>query len=264
MDESLRSIYFNVSNPASFFSREKLFLADHRINPNVSREYVKDWLKSNFTYTLHYPARRYFDRNPTVVRGSHIQAQADLADMSQYAQQNDGIKYILTFIDCFSRYAFAVPVKSKHASNILEALKSILTNYQIEVLQTDRGTEFKNSQVEKLVKSYGIEHWFTNNQDIKCALVERFNRTLKARMFKYFTAKGTRRYIDVLPQLVDSYNHSIHRTLGISPVEVSRENEQELFARIYGFEDEVSLRSAALIGEREKPKFKKGDWVRVK
>jgi len=63
------------------------------------------------------------------------------------------------------------------------------------------------------------------NEDIKAAVVERFNRTLKGKMYRYFTAKHTRRYVDVLPEFLHSYTRTYHRSVGMAPVEVTPENE---------------------------------------
>jgi hypothetical protein len=65
------------------------------------------------------------------------------------------------------------------------------------------------------------------NDDIKAACVERFNRTLKTRMFRYFTARHTNRWLDVLQSLIESYNKSIHRSIGMAPNDVTRENSDQ-------------------------------------
>src|SRR5277367_5063068 len=69
--------------------------------------------------------------------------------------------------------------------------------------------------------------------DIKCAIVERFNRTLKSRMFKYFTAKGTRKYIDILDDLVVAYNSSHHRSINMRPIDVNKSNTPIVFKNLY-------------------------------
>ena len=128
----------------------------------------------------------------------HDQAQDDLVDMRQFSKDNQGYNYILTFIDVFTKEARAAPLKTKMQKEVSSALNKILEEYEVRSLQTDRGTEFKNKQVEHMIEGNFVDHFFTNNQDIKCAVVERFNRTLKAKMYKYFTAKGTRKWVDVL------------------------------------------------------------------
>ena len=51
-------------------------------------------------------------------------------------------------------------------------------------------------------------------------------------MWKYFTAKNTLKYMDVLQKLVYSYNHSRHRSIGMKPVDVTHENESITMATI--------------------------------
>ena len=53
----------------------------------------------------------------------------------------------------------------------------------------------------------------------KAALVERFNRTLKHRLWRYFTSKFTSKWTDVLQDAVHAYNHSVHRMIKKRPVE---------------------------------------------
>ena len=264
MDKILTTIYYDVDNPAGFSSVSKLYNAAKAIDPSINKEQVREWLRSEFTYTLHHPARRIFNRNKIIVNGKNVQAQADLVDMSNYAEHNDGYKFILTFIDCFSRVAHARAIKSKSAANVSAALESIIEDHPIACLQTDRGTEFVANTVTKMLKSHDIHSFVAYNQDIKCAIVERFNRTLKTRMFRYFTSKGTRKYIDVLQKLVDAYNKSIHSTLGITPSSVSEANQERLFKRMYGFANERALRSKALLMKRGEPQFRAGDIVRKK
>ncbi|XP_059487058.1 uncharacterized protein F54H12.2-like [Neocloeon triangulifer] len=67
----------------------------------------------------------------------------------------------------------------------------------------------------------------------KCGVVERVNRTLKERMHRYFTHKGTQNYIDVLPDLVKGYNNTVHSAIGRKPSEVNKENEKEVYRYLY-------------------------------
>ena len=54
----------------------------------------------------------------------------DLVDL-QFSEFNDGVKYLLAAIDCFTRYAFAVPLKSKKPTEIIQALPQIFKEYGI-------------------------------------------------------------------------------------------------------------------------------------
>jgi len=74
---------------------------------------------------------------------------------------------------------------------------------------------------------------YSTYSDKKASIVERVQRTIRGRLFKVFTARNTKKWIDVLPQLVESYNNSKHRTIGMNPNEVRPEHVQQLLKRIY-------------------------------
>jgi len=101
------------------------------------------------------------------------------------------------------------------------------------MVQSDKGTEFLNSTFQSMLRRRDIKFYTSENEDIKAAVVERFNRTLKTKMYRYFTAKNTRRYVDVLPDLLHSYNNTFHRSIGMSPAEVNDSNEELVRARLY-------------------------------
>ena len=106
-------------------------------------------------------------------------------------------------------------------------------------LQTDKGTEFTNAKVQRFLRERKIE-FFTTNSEMKAAIVERFNRTLKTKMWKYFTAQNTRRYVDVLQSLVNGYNQSYHRSIKMKPVDVRKSDS--LFIRHQLYAKTVSKR----------------------
>ena len=90
----------------------------------------------------------------------------------------------------------------------------------------DRGWEFYNKDVQKLVKLYSTE-----NEEKSC-VIERFNRTIKKKMFKYFSANNTRKFLHVLDLLVDQYNNTIHSSIKMTPKEASRkENENKVWRK---------------------------------
>uniref|UniRef100_A0A158P5N7 Integrase catalytic domain-containing protein n=1 Tax=Tetranychus urticae TaxID=32264 RepID=A0A158P5N7_TETUR len=84
-------------------------------------------------------------------------------------------------------------------------------------MKSDQGKEFLNSQVKQLFANNGINFFTSTDDVIKCAIVERFNRTLRTRIYRYLHYYNTRRYIDDLQKIVKSYNNSYHRTIQMSP-----------------------------------------------
>ena len=51
----------------------------------------------------------------------------------------------------------------------------------------------------------------------KAVVIERFNRTLKNIMWKYFTANNTRFFLDAFDQMVKNYNDKVHSTIKMTP-----------------------------------------------
>ena len=221
----MESVYYEASKPGSYGGVRPL--ARYGGMPVKT---VKGWLETQDTYTLHKPITKKFPRRKTFAKGIDDLFQADLADMTSY---NDGHSYILTCIDVFSRYAFAVPIKDKRGSTVAVAFEKIFAERVPNMLQTDRGTEFLNVQVQGVFRKYKIHHYFSLNDDIKAALIERFNRTLKSRLFRYMTRHHTSRWVDVLDDVVKSYNRSHHRSIGTAPIDVTPENEDEIARRQY-------------------------------
>jgi len=153
----------------------------------VPKKLVKRFLADQYSYTLHRPARKHFQRNSTRVSGIDQQWQVDLADMQALSRANHGIKYLMTCIDVFSKYAWVIPVKSKSASEITEAFRNLLEKLAYpripKRIQSDKGKEFLNKNVREYLQQNDIEH-FTTWSDQKAAVVERFNRTLKNRIWQ--------------------------------------------------------------------------------
>jgi len=90
-----------------------------------------------------------------------------------------------------------------------------------------------NSTFQSMLRERSIKFYTSENEDIKAAVVEHFNRTLKTKMFRYFTHENTRRYLNVLPDLIHSYNNTHHRSIGMAPVEVNVDNEDVVRNRLY-------------------------------
>ena len=76
-------------------------------------------------------------------------------------------------------------------------------------LRTDKGTEFINESFQQYLKKQGIQFYTAKNEP-KAAVVERVNRTLKSKLYRYFTGVTSLRYTDVLQDIVDSYNNTYH------------------------------------------------------
>jgi transposase InsO family protein len=249
-EEKLKEIYYNPSHPASLGSVAALASA-----AKVSLKQTKEWLRKQSTYTLHRQARKTYPSRKYYVSNIDEQWQMDLADMIAIKRQNNGYRYILTCIDILSRHAWARPLKTKQGKEVSLAIKDIFesSHRKPKRIQTDQGTEFYNVYVKRLLDENNIE-LFSVMSPKKCALVERWNRTLKSKIWKYFTSRNTYKWLEVLPNIVHAYNHSIHRTIKMRPVDVNEENSMVVWERLYG-KDKRNQRTLHNVDE--------GDLVRI-
>ena len=72
-------------------------------------------------------------------------------------------------------------------------------------------------------------------------MIERFNRTIKETMSKYFSANNTRKYIDVLDLLVEQYNNTIHSSSKMTPIEASLEFCRTILTPKFSIGDNVRI-----------------------
>ncbi|GAB1860707.1 Integrase core domain-containing protein [Camponotus japonicus] len=154
--------------------------------------------------------------------------------MRPYARHNRGHNYILTVIDALSKYAWAVSLKRKSGDEVARSLSGIAraSGRCPKNLQTDKGREFYNAEVRGFVEKREINHYSTYSV-LKASTVERFNRTLKNSMWKYFTLNGTYKWLDAPPRLVSEYNARKHRTIGMRPIDVTPARASRLLSTVY-------------------------------
>ena len=155
-----------------------------------------------------------------------------------------------------SKYAWVVPLKDKTGDSLIAAFDHIFKTLgrKPQRLQTDAGTEFLNRKFQAFLKREAVHHFVTYNQT-KAQIAERFNRTLKEKMWRYFQHVQRWRYIDVLPKLVWSYNHAVHRSIKMRPANVTWQNAQQVWHTLYD----------GMMGRRRQavPEFQVGDEVRI-
>ena len=174
--------------------------------------------------------------------------------MQQFSKWNKGYRYLLMVIDVFSKYGWIVPLKDKKGESVTEAFKSIFKEgRRPQYLWVDKGKEFYNKNLKDLLEKNGIHMYSTENEE-KSSVVERWNRTIKSKMWKQFTVQGNTQYLDMLPKLVKQYNNTKHSSIKMTPTEASKKiNEGTVYFNLYG---DIETLSA-------KAKFKVGDKVRI-
>ena len=149
---------------------------------------------------------------------------------------------------------YTAPMKFKNAESTVEAFESIFIKFdRFPVnLVTDDGKEFFNQKVNNVFLTYGINHYSTPTKTkMKASMAERAIRTIKNRLQKIFALSKRNRWIDVIDQVVENYNNTPHRSIGMPPSKVNDTNRKRVYKRLY------PLRTLTVVC-----KLKKGDKVR--
>ena len=166
---------------------------------------------------LHKPIRRKFVKRRVFAIDVDAIWSADLVEMQPFIEQNRGYKYILMIIDVFSKYGWAISLKTKTGLEVTKASQHLWrTQSPPQKLWTDKGKGFYNKSMKDLLHKHDVDLYSTENEE-KSSIVERWNRTIKRNMWKYLSANNTIYYIDILPNLTKKYNNTYHRSIKCTP-----------------------------------------------
>ena len=213
----------------------------------------KNW-QQQLADELHKPIKRNFTRRRVLVNHVDEVWCSDLVEMQQFSKWNKGYRYLLMVLDVFSKYGWIIPLKNKKGETVSEALKTLFKEGRIpRYLWVDKGKEYYNKHVKELLEKNNIQMYSTENEE-KSSVCERWNRTIKTKMWKQFTVQGNTQYLGVLPKILKHYNNTKHNSTKMTPIEASKKkNEGIVYFKLYG-DMEIS---------KQKPKFEIGDKVRI-
>nr|CAD2206080.1 unnamed protein product [Meloidogyne enterolobii] len=213
----LDKLYKNVNSSTCFTSLEPLLHASRKVDKNISRQDVKDYLSSQNVNTLHRRVVRKYKRMPTLAPGLHTEWQADLSVFNRLCKQNQGYKYLLVCIDTLSRQIFVEP-------------------------------------------SLDMEHFSMLTSPLwHAGMAERANRSIKERLYRYFTENKTLKWVDVIQKIVNSINNSFNSSIGMRPTDVNFKNAEKLRQLLKN----RAIETHAPSSQWRRKKFSVGDRVRI-
>ena len=233
---NLEEIYQNIKSVPAFTSK------------------IRDFLRENETSSVFRQVRHKFPRRRIV---AHFPLQIVMSDTINYRNiagpKNKGFKYIMVVVDVFSKFAWAEPMKRLNdfeslavLTRILDKMPEIPTNFV-----TDLGKEYYNRKVYDLFRRFGINHYSLRGPH-KASIAERFIRTLKSKIERYFYKNKTTKWIDILPQFIENYNKTYHRSIKMAPMSVNDDNREQVYRTLY-----------PKLKDHIKPRLKVGDRVRI-
>ena len=184
-----------------------------------------------------------------------------MIDKSSLSKNNNNYKFILTVIDIFTKYGWAIPLKNKSGFSITHGFKIVLSEHpqggseprKPEKLWVDRGSEFYNKTFKSLMKEYGTSktasgiELYSTYSDLKAVFKERFNRKSIHVINKPMFINRDGNWVNILNDAVITYRNSIHSTINMTPVDASNNPDKVRYF--------VNSTKAT-------PKLKVGDYVR--
>jgi len=252
----LKKLYYDPKRGLTGLNQLYLLAKDNNIKLTQSK--IKQWYDDQAVNQVYRskPKKQVFKIECKTQQPGCI--QADLKDVSRFANKNKGMKYLLNIVDVYSRFAWVFPIKTKttkeiapHIRNVLEEIKQ----FPMLTFTSDEGNEFLG-EVNKVLKDYDVKRYKTSTEEFgsknRTSLVERFNRTIQNLMKRYMVANDTLNYIDILPDLVKNYNDTYHVSIKDTPSNIFKHPEKKKF-----FFDLTKP-----IERETEDEFEIGDWVR--
>jgi hypothetical protein len=223
-NELLFDLYYNKHN---YDGINQLFNKAKQLHPTISKDAVRDWLNEQ---------KPYQQTKTKVGKKEHLPIysevpysfQIDLTFFPRYTSKNDGYNMLFTAININTRFAYGFYGKDKTMDTIIGFIERLLRQTKINSITCDEGTEFKNNKFIAFCNDNNIILYFVKGDSHKLGIINRFHRTIKEKLTKYFIASNSVRWIDVIDEIIYNYNHTINRGIGLEPVKVNNAIETDI------------------------------------
>ena len=249
---------YHADNPFSFGGKNHV-----RKSIKIKPEQLNRVLSKSNIYTGFREFKKPQSTPPIRTHGPDYLWEADLMFFTHpdFASANEGYLYILAFIDTFTKEVGLAKLKTKDTKTVTDKFRSKFNINKPKYLRVDAGGEFLSHTFIKLCKDYDIK-MYVAMEPIKCAFIERFNRTFKRILIQLMEHSNSIRWIDYVEQAVDIYQSRFHSSIGMSPDDaIDDENHLEIFQRNL---KKYSNDDRKMVKKNSKPaKFKKGQIVKV-
>jgi len=254
---SSQEIIKSYTDPSALgsFSGVGTFLKYNKHFKDVN--FVKKTLESLDSYTLHRNSKPQKPRRKVhVAFPMEIQAM-DLLDISdsKISRQNKGYKWILLFVDIFSRRIWTYALKDKSAESVSSVLDTHFQSKEnrCSKIWADRDKSFLAKKSMDVLKKFNIGLYHTSSY-LKSVFAERYIKEIKNKIFRIFTQHNNKKWLEFLPDITHSINNTVNPTTKFRPLDVSLENADQVWHNIY---------SAHVDAKRKAPEYKIGQLVRM-
>lgn len=229
--EVIREEFYNPKT--GLWSADKVFRKLKARGVKTTLSQVEKVLANQQVSQVYKPQGKYKEKFTTIyAEKPRTQYQVDLLDLSKYSKFNKGFKWLMNGVDVHSRYAVSIPMKTKEIVSVLPAFKEIVSKLGApENLNTDLEAAMMGPRFQSYLKEEDIRHWKNDPEKKRNnSIVERFNRTIREVIQKYFSIRKTKNWVNVLPDIIENYNTTFHTGIDAIPKEVwsgKSESKQE-------------------------------------
>lgn len=211
-------------DPRTAGGRDRLYGHIARQKVGITRRDVMSYISNSEVHQLLRPKPRVVRHRAIITTDVGKKSQVDLIGPLDDPALNSGYLYICTYIDLFSKFAAARPLKSKAGPGVIAAIDSILESIKPEhrprVIQADNGSEWGRAFETAMKNKWGIKTIHSASYKPSTnGCIERFNGTLKALLYSHMAKYGSKRWVDILDAVVANHNTSKHSVSGFSPTE---------------------------------------------
>ena len=256
MEQILLKIYEDAMYP----SLDKFWRIIKKKNLKVTYNEAHDFIEEQ-PITQIFRVKRHRDGHITAF-DPHERVQIDICVMDKFAKSNHGFKYILFFVDVFSRKGYGIPMKTKNIKDTSEALETFCENHFIpQVINCDNDSSFMGRDFQKVIERFNIlmiENDVGNHRQL--GVVDRFIETIKNKIYKYFKYYNTTNWVDALPSILKGYNSTPHSALGGIRPENAHLHTNEIRISQINMNKEIETGNIA----KSQSEFNVGDKVRKK
>ena len=231
---------------------------------DVKSKKVAKVLSKSDVYTTFREFKKPSKTPPIRTYGPNYLWEADLMFFTHpdFASSNEGFFYILAFIDTFTKAAGIMKLKTKDTKIVTEMMKKKFDNGdKPKYLRVDAGGEFLSHTFTQMCAKHNVKVYIAQ-EPIKCAFIERFNRTFKRILVQLMEHHNSVRWVDFIKPAISIYQSRKHSSIGMSPDEAEdEENHEAIYDKLlrkYAKDDRIKY-----IKNKKLPKFRKGDIVKI-
>lgn len=244
----------NYGGPEKIF---KYLYANHK-DAKITRTDIKKYLDKQEQEQLLKQAKPSKGLGHIVASYPGDIVQIDIYDLSKYSTYNKNYKYIFAMVDVFSRYAVALPMKTKNIDDTTYALKSIIKQFGTPIIvMSDNDSAFTGDSFQKVLDDNNmILNTNVKGDHFALGIIDNFAKRLKMIFAKKFLKYKTKNWVQYLNEIIQTYNNSPHSALDdLTPIEALKD---ENFDKIFEINTIKKMKNKTVID------LVPGDKVRIK